>query len=197
MQELWAAIPGFEGYQVSNLGGLRSFRALGSCKCLLDVPRVLKPNKCRAHSRAEYRLCTPLIRPLGAPEGGKRFKFKVHRLVYELFVGPIPVGYEIDHRDRNPLNNCVSNLRLATRQQNNGNSRMKRKGEGYKGVWFDKKTKSRGKPYSAEIKIDGKKIYLGRYFTALEAAQVYNAAAIKHFGDFAYLNDLSTQEVTQ
>lgn len=43
--------------------------------------------------------------------------YKVHRLVYETWVGPIIDGYTIDHIDRNRTNNVVSNLRLATPRQ--------------------------------------------------------------------------------
>lgn len=43
--------------------------------------------------------------------------YKVHRLVYETWVGPIKDGYTIDHIDRNRTNNVVSNLRLATPRQ--------------------------------------------------------------------------------
>jgi hypothetical protein len=38
----------------------------------------------------------------------------VHRVIWMAINGnvPIPKGYEIDHRDRNPLNNTGTNLRL-------------------------------------------------------------------------------------
>ena len=42
----------------------------------------------------------------------------VHRLVYETFIGEIPEGLEIDHKDGNPLNNSVDNLQTITRRQN-------------------------------------------------------------------------------
>ena len=34
----------------------------------------------------------------------------VHRIVYEAFVGEIPDGYDIHHKDGNPINNMLSNL---------------------------------------------------------------------------------------
>lgn len=42
----------------------------------------------------------------------------VHRLVWELFKGEIPEGYEINHIDGNKANNKLSNLELVTRQEN-------------------------------------------------------------------------------
>lgn len=42
----------------------------------------------------------------------------VHRLVWESINGEIPPGFEINHRDGNKKNNCISNLELVTRYQN-------------------------------------------------------------------------------
>lgn len=38
---------------------------------------------------------------------------KVHQLVYDAWVGPVPCGMVIDHIDRNKSNNAVSNLRAV------------------------------------------------------------------------------------
>lgn len=49
----------------------------------------------------------------------------VHRLVYEAFVGPIPPGLTVDHKDNNKLNNHYSNLQLLEARDNaiKGNAR--------------------------------------------------------------------------
>lgn len=36
----------------------------------------------------------------------------LHRKIFELFYGSIPKGYHIHHKDGNPLNNCIINLKL-------------------------------------------------------------------------------------
>jgi hypothetical protein len=59
---------------------------------------------------------------------GKQCNIKMHREIMEF-----PIGYEIDHIDHNGLNNQKSNLRIATRSQNNCNTIYKNS-SGYRGV---------------------------------------------------------------
>ncbi|MBQ7023530.1 MAG: HNH endonuclease [Akkermansia sp.] len=44
--------------------------------------------------------------------------FLVHRLVWEVFNGPIPEGMTVNHKDENKLNNSLSNLELMTMAEN-------------------------------------------------------------------------------
>lgn len=46
----------------------------------------------------------------------------VHRLVYELFVGPIPDKMQVDHIDGTRDNNSVDNLRIVTQTGNTRNA---------------------------------------------------------------------------
>lgn len=46
---------------------------------------------------------------------------RVHRVVWETFIGEIPDGYEIDHIDGNKQNNALSNLRCVTHKDNMNN----------------------------------------------------------------------------
>ena len=43
---------------------------------------------------------------------------KVHRLVAELFIGPCPVGCEVNHKDGDKRNSHVSNLEYMTHREN-------------------------------------------------------------------------------
>lgn len=48
----------------------------------------------------------------------KKYYKRVHRLVYQYFVGDIPDGMQINHKDGNKKNNHFSNLELATNSEN-------------------------------------------------------------------------------
>lgn len=94
-------------------------------------------------------------------------------------------GETVDHYDGNGLNNTRANLRFATIQQNNRNSRLSTKNtSGYKGVSFDK----RNRKWKACIYVNRKQIYIGLYSTPEEAASAYDEAAKRHFSQFARLN---------
>lgn len=89
---------------------------------------------------------------------------RVHSLVAEAFLGPRPKKHDVDHIDRNPLNNHISNLRYVTRSQNAHNNK-------YKGYCFDKET-GRYRAYMTEMKV---RVWLGRYDTPEEAREAHIA----------------------
>ena len=69
-------------------------------------------------------------------------------------------GQVVDHIDHDPSNNRRSNLRLTTQRNNTINKVLVGTNtSGVAGVWFDK----RRDKWSAEIKVNYKKVHLGRY----------------------------------
>ena len=102
--EIWKDIPGYEGrYQASNTGKIKSMNYKQS-----GLPGILTPGntgsgyKCVELSNADKKLR----------------KHSVHRLVWKTFVGPIPEGMQINHKDENKTNNSLENLEIVTPKQN-------------------------------------------------------------------------------
>lgn len=91
-------------------------------------------------------------------------RFKVHRIVYEMAVGPIKDGYSIDHIDGNPLNNRVENLRQVLHSENHRNRKIQSNNKtGYSGIRF------RSGRYTARAKMNGVEKSLGSYETLQQA----------------------------
>ncbi len=106
------------------------------------------------------------------------------RVMLHRFITEAPRDVQIDHRDQNGLNCQRNNLRLATASQNAANRNIQNPKSGYRGV-FKKLDCSRWEAY---IRVEGKRKYLGLFFSAEDAARAYDAAAKAAFGEFASLN---------
>jgi hypothetical protein len=103
------------------------------------------------------------------------------RLAWMYVHGDMPI-LEVDHIDCDPLNNSISNLRLATRSQNLANTRKKAgRTSKYKGVYWQKHTQK----WMARIQVKGKSLYLGIFDSEEEAHAAYCKSAKEHFGAFA------------
>ena len=112
---------------------------------------------------------------------GVRSRHNVARVAWELVNGPIPEGLFVDHMDTNPINNKLSNLRLATKRQNAQNTgKRKDNTSGFKGVQLTKQGR-----YRSKININGRQQYLGTFDRPEDAHSAYEVAAMKHFGDYA------------
>lgn len=113
----------------------------------------------------------------------KRKTLQLHRLLLER-----QEGFNIDHINRNKLDNRRDNLRVVTPSQNSANSSIKRSSKiGCKGVSYHVWGRSK-KNWVARIHVDGKRKWLGRFKTKEEAARNYNQASIKYHKEFSYLN---------
>ena len=118
--------------------------------------------------------------------GGKRKIQYLHRLVMDA-----PKGVQVDHIDGNKLDCRRTNLRLCTHAGNMRNSRMRKNNtSGRKGVSWHRRY---GK-WQAQIRVNGKLIFLG-YFECLDAAAAaYDNAAIEHHRDFALTNEMACHD---
>jgi len=99
--EIWKEIEGFEGYQVSNLGRVKSFK-----KSTKGV--ILKQSNTIPY--LQVTLCS----------SSERKNLTVHRLVCKAFNNnPCPSKQTyVNHIDGNPLNNAAINLEWCTPKEN-------------------------------------------------------------------------------
>ena len=120
MEEIWRDIPGYEGYQASNTGRIRStgfYQKVFSKKVgyfeRYRKGTILKPS--RRKKGEEYLFVCLCI-------DGVTTQHFVHSLVAYAFpeiCGEWFEGAEISHIDENPANNEANNLRWETHTANN------------------------------------------------------------------------------
>jgi hypothetical protein len=106
MTETWRPIAGYEYYEVSDAGRVRSIKR--TTRMGARGGSILKP------LRDHYGYVTVILY-----QNGTRRRFKIHTLVLEAFVGPRPHRMDACHYpDPNKKNCALSNLRWDTRINN-------------------------------------------------------------------------------
>lgn len=155
MKEIWKDVKGYEGlYKVSNTGSI------------LGLKRSTTPGGIISISQIKGYRCFTIWKE------GKGHTKRVGRLVAEAFIREPLDGEQVNHIDRNKLNDFVDNLEWTTARQNTCHreiSRKKPKTSRFIGVslstWKDKKY------WVATCHINKKIKYLGSYKTEEEAYQ--------------------------
>lgn len=102
-------------------------------------------------------------------------EYRAHRIIWEMFNGPIPENMEIDHIDGNGSNNKIENLRCVTHQQNICNQKLRTTNRyGQVGIYQNKKR------WCARIGVDNKNINLGCFASKTEAKKARKNAETKY-----------------
>lgn len=161
--ETWKPIAEWsDRYEVSSLGNVRR----------TGTGRILRPMISRGGIDVKVQLCRP----------GTRRTVAISRTVAAAFLVGFGEAEQVDHIDGDRSNNRVENLRLVTRAQNAKNRKLNANNVlGLKGVSFHK----RRQRYIARIQADGRRIEIGSFLTAAEAAGAYDQAEVRLFGEYA------------
>ena len=158
--ENWKDIVDFPNYEVSDLGNVRNKRN----------KFVLKPREDKATNKYTRYIVNI------SKDGGKQLNRKVHRLVAEAFIPKVEGKDEVDHIDRNPANNAVTNLRWATRAENCKNTGIRSDNTtGERNIYFNKERNK----WQVKYMVNGKEKYCGAYLT-LEDAKLAKAKFSPH-----------------
>jgi hypothetical protein len=103
---------------------------------------------------------------------------RLHRVVCEHYHGSVPDGMEVDHINRDKLDNTPGNLRIVTKTQNRTNQKKRKDNtSGYSGVCWDKQN---GK-WMAYITVQGRFNFLGYFSVKEAAASAVNGAYGLHY----------------
>jgi len=109
-KEVWKEIKGYDkGYEVSNLGRVRSYKRRGTYK-MSETAKTMSPNINRTHCKEYYK-----VRLMS---NGITKTVLVHRLVAIAFIDNPENKKQVHHIDNNGLNNELSNLEWCTNSEN-------------------------------------------------------------------------------
>lgn len=97
-QEIWKDVEGFNGYQISNLGRVKSY---------YNNTTIIRKTSV---------VCG--YKHLMLSKNKKKYNFYIHKLVANAFIPNPENKPEVNHIDGNKLNNNISNLEWVTRKEN-------------------------------------------------------------------------------
>lgn len=109
------------------------------------------------------------------------------RVIWAIYHGYWP-NLIVDHIDGNPGNNRISNLRLATSQQNQWNRKVHKNLSGHKGITRCQKASK----WIAQLRHEGKNFVVGRYDNLDDAVAAYERKAVEMRGEWHRQNQVYT-----
>ena len=115
------------------------------------------------------------------PNTGKRPTIKMNQIVWSLAYGDPPKKpFQIDHKNRDPLDNRAANLREVPRSVQCALKGKRRDNtSGFKDVFWCKLKRK----WKAQVKVNKKNLHFGYFDSPLEAARAVNAAYRRYFPD--------------
>jgi hypothetical protein len=108
-----------------------------------------------------------------------RKRFFIHRIIWEMHIGPIPNKMFIKHIDGDRKNNRISNLRLVTRSQLLSDLHKPRYRIGRTSEFLGVSWCASNQRWTAQICSNGKRYSLGSFTSEFEANNAYIQAKLK------------------
>jgi hypothetical protein len=177
----------WHGGTCSGVGPMRDFESGLTADRLRELLRY-SPSTGEFH----WRVTNSIRKPAGSLAGDRKEsgyvligidgnRYRAHRLAWLYMTGCWPYD-QVDHKDNDRSNNKWENLRLATNQQNQANSRTsKNNTSGVKGVYWNRQRQK----WHAKLCLGSRQIH-GGFFDEIEhAAAAYLGLARAHHGEFA------------
>lgn len=113
---------------------------------------------------------------------GENQIFLAHRIIWTMHYGEIPANTEIDHKDTNPANNRIDNLRIASSSKNHCNANLRSDNtSGVKGVFWSKRLGL----WRAMIQLNRKKVEIGCFENITDASKAIETARTNLHAEFA------------
>ena len=167
MEEIWKAIPDYEGiYEASTYGNIKSLsRRMNDENRIIISKEIILKQSLDVHGRYTVALYKDKARKTK----------RVHKLVAITFLNHTPDGTQklvVDHIDNNKLNNRSDNLQLITNRENSSKDKIGLYSSSFTGASYHKPT---GK-WKSSINDNGKKMHLGTFTTEIEASNAYKLA---------------------
>ena len=116
--ERWVNIKGSTGYQISNMGRVRSLLNRGNHKEKLGKDyKELSQSTCKKQGYKSVNIYSEYL--------DKFHTQRIHQLVAHAFVnGKRFKGYQVAHLDGNPANNKSTNLKICTPKENASHKKL-------------------------------------------------------------------------
>lgn len=165
--EIWVSLKNYDGYEVSNMGRVRS------------IGRIVYDKLGRSHPVAEVILKAEKTRfgydRVGLCKNNTIKRIKVHQLVAMGFLDHNPCGYDavVNHKNFIRHDNRLENLEVLSQRENSNRKHIKSTSK-FTGVcWAASKEK-----WLASIRVNKKRLHLGLFDNEQEASEYYELAVV-------------------
>lgn len=176
--EVWVGVPGFDAYEISSWGNVRSLDRKVTCGTKKEYKKLIKGMILEQPLLSSYpRVNLTKYDVDGRPTA--KVTHYVHRLMIQAFLGVVSNHYTvIDHSDSDKLNNHISNISPVTARFNSVKEKVLNPSlngsSSFIGVSWSKKSNK----WISRITIKGVQQYLGSFKNEAKAAAVYNLAVM-------------------